>query len=45
MTKREKIIAIIFCISMILMIFSSIYTIQKLKPKNAKFLYERIFSR
>ena len=43
MKKNEKIIAICLTFSIFLMIFSSIYTIYKLKPVNKSFAIEKLF--
>ena len=43
MTKKEKIIAVCFSISMILLIVSSIYTIVSNKPDGYKFRIELVF--
>ena len=45
MSKKEKIIAMCFSISMVLMIFSSIYTIISNKPDGYKFRIEKIFKK
>ncbi len=44
MTKKEKVIAICFSISMILLIISSIYTIVSNKPDGYKFRIEKILN-
>ncbi len=44
MTKREKIIAICFCFSMTLMIFSSVYTIVSNKPEGYIFRFQKIYN-
>ncbi len=45
MTKKEKIIAVCLCFSMVLVIFSSIYTIITNKPQGYKFMIEKIFEK
>ena len=45
MTKKEKIVAVCFSISMILLIISSIYTIVSNKPDGYKFRIEKIFEK
>ena len=44
MSKKEKIIAICFSISMVLMIFSSIYTIISNKSEGYSFRIEKIYN-
>ena len=44
MTKKEKVIAICFSISMLLLIISSIYTIVYNKPEGYKFRIEKILN-
>ncbi len=41
MTKKEKIIAIIFTLTIFLMISSFVFTIQKNKPEGHVFRYEK----
>ena len=42
MTKKEKMIALFFCFSMFLLIFSSIYTIVSNKPQGYEFRIEKL---
>ena len=42
MTKKEKMVAIFFCFSMFLLIFSSIYTIVSNKPQGYEFRIEKL---
>ncbi len=44
MTKKEKIIAICAVLSMLLLIYSAIYTIYKNKPKDSIFTIEKIYN-
>ena len=43
MTKKEKIIAVCFVLSFILVIVSCIFTIYENKPKNQHFFIEEFF--
>ena len=45
MTKKEKIVAICFCFSMFLLIFSSIYTIVSNKPQGYEFRIEKLIEK
>lgn len=45
MTKKEKIIAICLCVSMVLVVISSFYTVIKNKPQGYSFNIEKLLIR
>ena len=44
MTKKEKIIAICFVVSFVMVIASCVFTLYENKPKNQQFRIETIFN-